>query len=101
MDRTVRGRGRANARGMRALVSLAVLVAWSRPAGAYFLDANRDFEIRARVYSESAFATENSEPQTRPARAPFQLISHRNFFNPEFEARLTRYQPFHLDDLSF
>ena len=36
-----------------------------------------------------------------PARSPFQLIENRNFMNPEFDARLTRYQPFSLDDFSF
>src|SRR5262252_8100520 len=77
----------------------AALVASS--AEAFFLDTNRDFEFRARFYSEAAVAAENSEPQTKPARAPFQLIEHRNFFNPEFDAKLTRYQPFRLDDLSF
>ncbi|HZP40805.1 MAG TPA: DUF1302 family protein [Candidatus Binatia bacterium] len=72
----------------------------ARSVRAFYLDAARDFEIRARFYSEAAVAAEHSEPQTRPARAPFQLIEHRNFFNPEFEGRLTRHQSF-FDDLSF
>jgi hypothetical protein len=93
-------RGRGFRHGGRALVACLVL-AWVSPAAALFLDSNRDFEIRARAYTEGVLAAENSEPQTRPARAPFQLISHRNFFNPEFDAKLTRYQPFHLDDMSF
>ena len=71
------------------------------PAGAVFLDENRDFQIRARLYNEGAVAAESSEPQTKPSRVPFQLISNRTFFNPEFEAQLTRYQPFTLDDWSF
>lgn len=54
-----------------------------------------------RAYSEAAVAAEKSEPQTRPVRSPFQLIEHRNFFNPEFDAKLTRHQPFSLDDVSF
>jgi len=83
-----------------ALVGL-ILLASVRSASAVYLDANRDFELRARLYTEGAVAAEHSEPQTRPARAAFQLISHRTFFNPEFEARLTRWQPFHLDDFSF
>jgi len=76
-------------------------LASARPCAAVFLDANGDFVFRARAYSEAAVAAEESEPQTRPARSPFQLIEHRNFFNPEFEGKLTRYQPFGLDDLSF
>src|SRR5262245_4708842 len=83
-----------------ALVGL-MLLASVQSASAVYLDTNRDFELRARLYTEGAVAAEKSEPQTRPSRAPFQLISHRTFFNPEFEARLTRYQPFHLDDFSF
>src|SRR5262249_38722183 len=41
------------------------------------------------------------EPQTRPAVSPFQVIEQRYFLNPEFDAKLTRYQPFSLDELSF
>jgi hypothetical protein len=66
-----------------------------------YLDDNRDFQVRGRMYTEGAVAADSSEPQTSPSRVPFQLISHRTFFNPEFEGQLTRYQPFHLDDLSF
>jgi hypothetical protein len=69
-----------------------------------YLDVNRDFQIRGRMYTEAAVAADGSEPQTSPARSPFQLISHRTFFNPEFEAQLTRYQPqafSFFDDLSF
>jgi uncharacterized protein DUF1302 len=94
---------RRGARGRRAAwaIGVACVVGVCGRAQAFYLDVNRDFEIRGRAYSEFAVAAENSEPQTRPARAPFQLISNRYFFNPEFDARLTRYQPFHLDDLSF
>jgi len=73
----------------------------TRPVEAYFLDTNGNFDFRARLYTESAAATEASEPQTLPARKPFQIIEHRTFFNPEFEGKLTSYQPFGLDDLSF
>jgi hypothetical protein len=90
-------------RASRRVLAMLTAVAASLPCAtqAIYLDGNRDFEIRARFYSEVAVAAEESEPQTVPARSPFQLIEHRNFFNPEFEARLARYQPFHLDDLSF
>src|SRR5262249_59757321 len=53
-----------------------------------------------RHYSEGARSAEHSQPQTRPARGLGQVIEQRNFFNPEFEGRLTRYQSW-LDDLSF
>ncbi len=88
------------ARGV-ALVVLILGTLVSTRADAFYLDGNRDFEIRGRAYSEFAVSAENSEPQTRPGRAPLQLIENRYFFNPEFDARLTRYQPFALDDFSF
>ena len=69
-------------------------------AHAIYLDDNHDFEVRGRFYSQWAFAAEYSEPQTVPARSPLQLIENRNFMNPEFDARLTRYQSW-LDDFSF
>ncbi len=105
MDRTVRGRCGSERNAVRRGVSLVTVaiatIGLASTARAFFLDDNRDFEFRGRAYSEAAVAAEKSQPQTRPSRAPFQLIEHRNFFNPEFEGRLTRYQPFHLDDLSF
>jgi len=67
----------------------------------FFLDTERNFEFRARAYTEGALATEHSEPQTVPSRAPLQLISHRTFVSPELEGRLASYLPFRLDDLSF
>ena len=76
------------------------VLALASHAHAVFLDHNRDFEFRARLYSEAALAAEDSQPQTKPARAPFQLIEQRNFFSPELDGRLTRYQSW-LDDLSF
>jgi len=78
-----------------------LVLAVASPARAYVLGANQDFDFRLRAYSEAAVAAESSEPQTTPSRVPFQLIEHRNFFNPELHGKLTRYQPFHLDDLSF
>jgi hypothetical protein len=93
------GEGRSRGRGVRG--ALLLVLALATRADAYFLDASRNFELRGRFYSEVAFAAEESEPQTRPARSPLQLISHRNFVNPEFEGRLTSYQLFGLDDLSF
>jgi uncharacterized protein DUF1302 len=70
-------------------------------ADAYFLDAGRNFDFRARAYTEAAVAAEDTQPQSRPGHQAGQLISHRNFINPEFEGKLTSYQPFGLDDLSF
>ena len=78
-----------------------LVLALTSPARGYVLDDHQDFDFRLRAYTEAAVAAEKSEPQTKPSRVPFQLIEHRNFFNPELDGKLTRYQPFHLDDLSF
>jgi hypothetical protein len=69
-------------------------------AHAIALDDAHNFDFRLRAYSEGAVAAEDSEPQTRPHRAPFQLIEHRNFANPELDGKLTSYQSW-LDDFSF
>ena len=87
-------------RGSLAAAGLLLLVSGT-VARAFFLDGGRTFDLRARLYSEGVVAAEESQPQTKPHRAPFQLISHRTFFNPELEGKLTRWQPFNLDDFSF
>ena len=76
----------------RTLLSVLLAVALGSSAGAFYLDANRDFEFRARLYTEAAISAEDSQPQTKPARATGQLIEQRTFFNPEFEGQLTRHQ---------
>ena len=81
-------------------VGLLLVLAFGSSAHAFYLDEAHNFEIRARAYSEAAVAAETSEPQTKPKRVPFQVIEHRNFLNPEFEAKLTSYQSW-LDDFSF
>src|SRR5690348_14524417 len=112
MDLVVRGgeasleRAVASAHGRRTrrwavLAGLLLIPFVGGSARAFYLDDGRNFELRARLYTEAAVAADTSEPQTHPARAPFQLISHRTFFNPEFDARLTRWQPFSFDDVSF
>jgi len=87
---------------VRALAAAALLLALtSRRTDAFFLDDAHDFELRARAYTEAALATEHSEPQTTPGRAPLQLISHRTFVSPELEGKLAPYLPGGLDDVSF
>ncbi len=106
MDRGTRGDGRGGDGriGGRRVLGVAggigLLLAAAAPARAYFLDAGRKFDFRARAYSETDIAAESSQPQTVPSRVPFQVISHRNFFNPELDGKLTSYQSW-LDDFSF
>ncbi|MCW5888975.1 MAG: hypothetical protein KIT14_00330 [bacterium] len=82
---------------------------------AYFLDAGRNFDVRVRAYSQLGILTENSErkgcqpvyttvngkrgpvlfqndPRTCPPKySAGTLAQHRNFYNPEFDAKLTPY----------
>jgi len=85
------------------VVGCVAILGVVRRADAFYLDANRDFSLRMRAYDEAALAAEVSQPQTKPKRSPFQLIEDRHFANPEFDATLTRYQPWpwKLDDFSF
>ena len=54
-----------------------LVLALTSPARGYVLDDHQDFDFRLRAYSEAAVAAEQSEPQTKPSRVPFQLIEHR------------------------
>src|SRR5438046_6006547 len=58
---------------------------------AYFLDKGRNFDVRARVYSQLGIMMDDAE-KDQPTRYKLgDLAQHRNFYNPEFDARLTDY----------
>ena len=83
--------GRMKAVG-RASVTAAVLIAACAPsARAIFLDEAQNFTLRARLYSQAAVRIEDSKTDTAPTTKAGQLVQHRNFFNPELEAKLTSY----------
>ncbi|TMB04245.1 MAG: hypothetical protein E6J57_01950 [Deltaproteobacteria bacterium] len=72
------------------VLGLAVFGAGSS-AQAYYLGGNRDFDLRARVYSQLGIMMDNAE-KDQPTRYKIgDLAQHRNFYNPEFDARLTKY----------
>src|SRR5207245_10162310 len=86
---------------VRAVVFCHVLGAASS-VHAYFLDEARNFEIRLRAYAGVAIATESSREGPRdpatgkelaksPDIAPGDILSQRNFYNPECDAKLTDY----------
>ncbi len=66
-------------------------------AGAIYLDENQNVSFRARLYSHMSIRTEDSRRtagtnrQTNPPTQAGQLIQHRNFYNPELEAKLGSY----------
>ena len=73
----------------RLVVGVAVLGTGS-VARAYFLDSTRNFDVRLRAYSQIAVATESSR-ESPPSFGAGDFFSHRNFYNPEFDAKLTDY----------
>src|SRR5437879_672605 len=72
-------------------VAILLSVGLARPAAAIFLDEDQTFSLRARIYSQAAVRIENSGIGTVPAAKVGQLVQHRNFFNPELEAKLAPY----------
>jgi len=101
--------------GWLGLVLATGLVAAS-PVGAYYLDQSRNFDVRLRTYAQLGIMMENAEtygcqpqwtlkgsnghrqylpngdPRVCPPQYSFgDLAQERNFFNPEFDAKLTDY----------
>ena len=71
-------------------VGLAVVLGAETSANAYFLDAGRNFDVRLRVYSQLGILTDSSSSEG-PKYEAGDLAQHRNFYNPEFDAKLTDY----------
>lgn len=68
---------------------LALLFATA--ASAIYLDEEQNITLRARIYSQAAIRTEDSQVFTVPETFEGQLVQQRNFFNPEVDAKLTSY----------
>jgi len=84
-----------------AVASLAFGLLAPRSAHAIFLDKGRNISLRAFGYTQTTLATEDSLPETDPVRKAGQVIQQRNFFEPEFEAKLVPLLGIGwLDDLS-
>jgi hypothetical protein len=93
MDHAGSGPAASRPEGGRVPPALLALVAallhgLAAPAHAVFLDADRNLSFRARLYSEASIATESSEPQTLTRIHGGDVVSHRTFFMPEFDANL-------------
>jgi hypothetical protein len=84
-------------RGVGRLALAVVCVATVQStARAYFLDEQRRFDVRVRAYSQWSVLAQSADRQgcPDPARCPPQysagdLAQIRNFYNPEFDAKLT------------
>jgi hypothetical protein len=63
----------------------------ARSAPAIYLDQDQQISLRARIYSQASIRTNDSQLDTVPKTEDGQLVQHRNFFNPELDAKLTSY----------
>jgi hypothetical protein len=73
-------------------VLAVVVVATGIPcAQAIYLDEAQNISFRARIYSQAGIRMEDSSTDTVPTTQAGQLIQHRNFYNPELDAKLTPY----------
>src|SRR5206468_4289380 len=70
-------------------VAIVVGVGVARSAAALFLDDDQTISLRARVYSQAAIRLNDGQADTTPKVKRGQLVQHRNYFNPELEAKLT------------
>ncbi len=77
-------------RARRLTLGLVVLLGAGSTAHAYFLDHDRNFDVRLRAYSQATIAAEDSREKP-PDISAGDVVSQRNFYNPEFDANLTKY----------
>jgi len=71
-------------------LGLAFVFGAGSTSWAYFLDKDRNFDVRLRAYSQLGILTDSSSFEG-PKYHAGDLASQRNFYNPEFDARLTDY----------
>ena len=79
-------------------LALGLVLGAGGSARAYFLDADRNFDVRLRAYSQLGILTDSAAtdgcPDPRlcpPQYKAGDLAQNRNFYNPEFDAKLTDY----------
>ena len=97
-------------------LGVAAVLGCGATSDAFYLDSGRNFDVRMRAYSQLGIMAENSarqgcgavyqqnpdgsrgkllfqnDPRTCPPEYGFgDLGQHRNFYNPEFDAKLTDY----------
>jgi hypothetical protein len=78
-------------------LALGLVLVTGATSQAYFLDKGRNFDVRLRAYTQLGILTEDSSDEASGSTLPApeyeagDLAQHRNFYNPEFDARLTDY----------
>ena len=79
-------------RGASWFVGVALLAGiGASTAEAIYLDEDRDIALRARIYSQASIRLEDSDLDTIPDTQAGQLVQHRNFYNPELDAKLAKH----------
>jgi Protein of unknown function (DUF1302) len=101
----------------RLALGVAAILGCGATSFAFYLDKGRNFDVRMRAYSQLGILTENSARQgcaivragdgsilfrDDPRRCPPEysagdLGQNRNFYNPEFDAKLTDYTKWSQD----
>jgi hypothetical protein len=69
------------------LLAVGVLLVAAR-APAVYLDKGQNVSVRARIYSQASIRISDSQDPTTPSVKAGQLVQHRTFYNPEFDAKL-------------
>lgn len=99
------GSAAAPGRVAAALALLVACLAAASPARALYFDDDRNFSFRLRAYAQGSMATQGAMVQTDPGKGVGQIVSQRNYANPELDGKLNPYLQkwgFRwLDDLSF
>ena len=105
-------------------LAVAAVLGCGATSDAFYLDKGRNFDVRMRAYSQLGIMAENSarqgcgavytsigvapgqtrrllfgnDPRTCPPEySAGDLAQHRNFYNPEFDAKLTDYTKWSQD----
>src|SRR5262245_26179648 len=100
----------------RLALGVVVVLCCDATSEAYYLDSSRNFDVRLRAYSQLGIMTQDSattgcvpvklldgtvlpiDPRTcPPPYSAGDLGQNRNFYNPEFDAKLTDYTKWSSD----
>jgi len=73
-------------------LALGLVLGAGSTVHAYFLDKGRNFDVRLRAYTQLGVMMEDaSQDGDEPQYDAGDLAQHRNFYNPEFDAKLADY----------
>lgn len=91
-----------NRGALLAVVAVGVCL-WAGVSHGYFLDKQRRFDVRLRAYAQLGIMMDDSEQDWQPT-GKYEwgdIAQERNFYNPEFDAKLTDFMGPIADDFKF